>query len=221
MKLTKASIFNSPFLGVYSFCTDDYCLVPNTILSKEQKLFEEYTKAKMIKTHISQSTLIGVFLAGIKDRIVVCKDAIYSSEIEVIEKEGIKILLIDDYNAIGNLIAVNSHYGIASPMLDGKTVKDIGKFLNIEIEQRLVGGLEIPGSSIYVNDDLFIVNPNVSQKEFDYLRKMFKVKGIGTTLNYGDAFVGNDAVGNRNALLVGSATSNIELMKTDELIVEL
>lgn len=221
MKIGKATIYKSPFLGVYSFCTDDYCIVPNTILKKEEKFLEKYLDVKMIKTQINESSLVGVFLCGSGNKLVVQKESIYSKELEILEKEGLKVKLVDDYNALGNLISNNSTYGVASPLLKEETIQDISKYLNIKIDQKAISNLDVPGSCLFVNDNLFLINPNIKETEFEELEKKYNVKGASTTLNYGDVFVGNDVVGNKNSILVGNSTSNIEIRKVDDLILDL
>ena len=221
MKLKKADLNNSPYLGIYSYTNDDFCLVPNTIDEKEQKILEEMLDTKIINTTVNQSSLLGVYLVGLGNKLIVNEDSIRSSELEFLEKEGFNIKLIKDYNALGNLISVNKNYGFASTLLSEETVKEISKFLNIEIERRNCAGIDLPGSSIYVNDNLFLVNPNVSDDDFEYMLNKFKVPGVATTINYGGSFVGNDVIGNKNALLVGSSTSNIELMAVDNIIVDM
>ncbi len=220
MKLSKGTIYNSPFLGVYSFVTDDYCVVPNTILKKEEKNIQKHLKTKIIKTTINQSPLIGVYLLGNKNKIVVDEESITSKELNVLEKEGIKVKTVSDYNALGNLVAINSNHAIASILLKKKTISTISKFFNIPVKQDAIAGGDVPGSSLYVNDNLFIVNPKVSEKEYNKIEKNFKVKGKAQTLNYGDVFVANDVIGNKCATIVGHATSTVELIKLDELIVE-
>ena len=222
MKLKKTTINNNPYLGINSFATEEFCLVPTNVLKKEEKLLNEYFKdTKIIKTSINQSPLLGVFTIGVKDKLVIGSDDLIQSEIDLLEKEKIKVKIIDDYNALGNLISVNSNYGFAADFLKDKTIKEISSFLNIEIEKKKIAGIDLIGSSIYVNDNLFLVNPNISEEEFDYISKKFKVEGIPTTLNYGGSFVGNDAVGNNEVLFVGNNTSNAELLRVDDLIVDL
>ena len=222
MKLKKTTINNNPYLGINSFATEEFCLVPTNILGKEEKLLKEYFKdTKIIKTSINQSPLLGVFTIGVKDKLIIGSDDLIESEIDLLEKEKIKVKIIDDYNALGNLVSVNSNYGFAADFLKDKTVKEISSFLNIEIEKKKIAGIDLIGSSIYVNDNLFLVNPNISEEEFDYISKKFKVEGIPTTLNYGGSFVGNDAVGNKEVLFVGNNTSNAELLRIDDLIVDL
>jgi len=219
MNLGKAKINNVPYLGVYSVCTDNFCLVPNNILKKEEVVLEKYLKTKIIKMAISDSPLIGVYLLAHKDKIMVCKNSIKQNEIDILEKEGIKVKLIkEEYNALGNLVSFNSNYGFASELLSEKTVNEISSFFDIDVERKTLLSMDILGSSLYVNDSLFMVNPNVSEKDFNYFKKKLKVEGVATTLNYGDLFVGNDVIANKNAVLVGDATSNIELMKVDDVV---
>ncbi len=220
MKLNKGTICNSPFLGVYSFVTDDYCIVPNTILKKEEDRLKKQLDTKIIKTTINQSPLIGVYLLGLNNKIMVDKDSITPKEIEILEKEGIKIQTVTDYNALGNLVAINSNCAIVSVLLNKKTITNIEKFFNIPVKQQAIAGTDVPGSALYVNDHLFVVNPNIVEKDYKDFKKCFKVPGKAQTLNYGDVFVGNDILGNKNATIVGQSTSTAELIKLDELIVE-
>ena len=220
MRLTKSLICNSPYLGVNSICTDDFCLVPHNILPKEEKILSSFLNTKIIKMEINQSPLIGVYLKCVNNKVVVGSDSIHPKELEILEKEGIKVKLIEDYNALGNLLAINSKYGLASPLLSKESVKEISRFFGVPVDAKTCAGLDLPGSSLYVNDKFFLVNPNIKKIEFLDLEKKFGVMGRASTLNYGDAFVGNDLISNTNAIIVGSLTSNIELMKVDEIALE-
>ncbi len=222
MKLDRGTIYNSSFLNIYSYCSEKICIVPHSVLSKEEKLIEEILNVKVIKASINKSALIGVYLTGTNEKVVVEKNSIHLEEIEHLEKEGLKVKTIrDDNNAFGNLLAFNSSYGVASPLLLPETVSDMRKFFGVEIEQKQFAGLDLPGSSIFVNDSMFLINPRIDFKEFNYFKKKFNVPGKATTTNYGDVFVGNDSIGNKQGLLVGETTSNIEMRKIDELVVDL
>jgi translation initiation factor 6 len=222
MKLDRSTIYNSPFLNIYSYCTEKICLVPHSILPKEEKKLEEILDVKVIKASINKSGLIGVYVTGINEKIIVEKNSIHSEEIDQLEKEGLKIKTVsDDNNAFGNLLAVNSNYGVASPLLLPETVSEIKKFLKVEIEQKNFSGLDLPGSSIFVSDSMFLINPRITSKDFSYFKNKFKVPGLAITTNYGDVFVGNDVTGNKNGIVVGETTSNIEMTKIDELVLDI
>ncbi len=219
MRLAKAKISNTPFLGVYSVCTDDFCIVPGNILKKEETNIAKIMNTKIIKTSINDSPLVGVYLLAHKNKVVVCKNSIKPYEIEILEKNGITVKVVkEEYNALGNLVSLNSNYGFASPILSDKTIAEISDFFGITIEKKSILSLDVLGSIMYANDYLFIVNPNIDEKDFNYLKKKFKVEGIASTLNYGDLFVGNDVIANKHAVLVGDNTSNIELMKVDDVV---
>jgi len=222
MKFDRSTIYNSSFLNIYAYCTEKICVVPTSVLPKEERKIEEILNVKVVKTHINRSSLIGVYLSGIGDKLIVEKNSIYPEEIELLEKEGLKVkTLSNPDNAFGNLLAINSNYGFASPLLLPETVKEIQKFFNITIEKKACAGLDLPGSSIYVNDSMFLINPRVELKEFNYIKKMFNVPGLAITTNYGDVFVGNDTIGNKHGLLVGEITSNIEMTKIDDLVLDI
>jgi translation initiation factor 6 len=219
MKLNKATIYNSPFLGIYSICLDDYCIVPSTILEKEEKLISKYLDTKIIKTQINACSLIGVYLCSVGNKVAAQKDVLRPKELELLEKEGIKVKLVDeDCNAFGNLISANSNFGIYSPLLRDSTVLELNKFFNIKSEKMNLSGLDLPGSSLYTNDDLFVVSSNITTDEFNFIKDKFKVNGIATTLNYGDVFVANDIIANKKCVLVGNSTSNVELLRLDDLL---
>lgn len=218
MKLIKTRINNTPYLGIYSVCTDNFCIVPSNILKKEEDVLKKLN-TKIIKMSINQSPLIGVYLLAYKNKVVVAKNAIKESEIKILEKEGIEVKIVkEEFNALGNLVSINSNYGFASNLLSDKTISEISSFFNIPIEKKNILSIDILGSALYVNEYLYIVNPNISEKDFNYFKKKFKVEGIATTLNYGGVFVGNDVIANKHAVLVGDNTSNIELMKLDDVI---
>jgi translation initiation factor 6 len=219
MRLSRTKINNTPYLGVYSVCTDDFCIVPNNILKKEEAVLEKFLQTKIIKTSINDSPLIGVYLLAHGNKVVACKNSIKKYEIDLLEKNGIEVKLIkEEHNALGNLVSLNSNYGFASPILSDKTVSEISSFFDIKIEKKELLSLDILGSILYANDYLFIVNPTIDEKDFLAIKKKLKVEGIATTLNYGGLFVGNDVIANKNAVLVGANTSNIEIMKVDDVV---
>ena len=221
MKLSRATIYNSPFLGVYAYCSKDFCIVPDAILDKEAKILENILDTKILRTSVNGCSLVGVYLAGLNNKVVVEKNSIKSRELEFLEKENIKVKLVDDYNALGNLLSLNSNFGIASPLLKKETVKDLSNFFKIDIDQKSLSDMELPGSCLHVNDNLFVVSPSISDAEFDYISKKFKVPGVATTLNYGDVFVANDIISNSNGILIGNSSSNIEILKVDGLVLDL
>ncbi len=220
MKLIKSTILKSPYLGVYSFLNDDFCILPSTILQKEEAIFKKNINAKIIKTTINDSSLIGIYLTGVKNKLIVNEDSITPKELNILEKEGVKIEFVNDYNALGNIFAINKNIGVSSSFVKAETISKVNKFLKIDVIPKKIGTLDLPGANVYVNDYFFIANPRIKENEFKFLKDNFKVDGTSTTLNYGDSFIGKDVISNKDVLFVGNNTSNIELMKIDDMILD-
>lgn len=206
---------SSPYVGIFCSLTEELGIVPQAALPKEIKLLEKELDINIVKTNLGQTSLTGILSTGIKKKIVV-SNITENDEIKKLEKEGLEIMVLEGLTSTGNLIALNKNGGIVSPWVKEKPVKDLGDFFKIKLEKMRIADNEVPGASITVTNKGFICHPNISEKDFSKLEKVFGVKGIATTANYGDLFVGNSVIANTTGVMVGSLTSGIELGKIDE-----
>jgi len=215
MRIDKGTINASPFVGIFAVVTERIALLPYAVVPKEQVKFKELFDVEIIKTKLADSSLLGVMCAGISDRFVVSELAL-DSEIEMLKQAGLHIKRIGGLTAIGNLLRVNESGGIASRVLTRQQLTEIESFLKVKLTVTRVASLDIVGSAVVATDNGFIAHPNTLKEEFSMLKKSFGVDGIVTTLNYGDKFVGNDAVANSRAMLVGNRTTAFELLKIND-----
>lgn len=206
---------SSPYVGIFCSLTEELGIIPQAALPKEIKLLEKELDINIVKTNLGQTSLTGILSTGIKKKIVV-SNITENDEIKKLEKEGIETMVLEGLTSTGNLIALNKNGGIVSPLVKEKQVKDLGDFFKIKLEKMRIADNEVPGASITVTNKGFICHPNISEKDFSKLEKVFGVKGIATTANYGDLFVGNSVIANTTGVMVGSLTSGIELGKIDE-----
>ncbi|MCX8189684.1 MAG: translation initiation factor IF-6 [Candidatus Diapherotrites archaeon] len=212
MKIDKGTVNSSPFVGVFIVLTDTVALVPSGILPKEEAKLKNIFDVEIIKTKLSDSSLLGVLCSGMDKKFVVSELAL-DSEIEQLESLGLEIKRIEGTTAIGNLIRVSKKGGIASMILTKEQLSSIEYFFGINFYQTKIASLDIVGSCTIACENGFIVNPNVKQKELEVLKKAFGTDGIGCTLNYGDKFVGNSAVMNSKAMLLGNRTTTYEILR--------
>ncbi len=213
MEFLKKTIKASPYIGVFCVLTESVLLHPKGLYKKELNGLKKL-KVKLIPTKIASSSLIGVFSTGIENKIITTY-LIEEEEKQELEKQGIELKTIKT-TAIGNLIALNEHGGIASPLISKKQVKELEKFFKTPFTRTSIGGSELTGSSVRVTNKGFIVHPNISEKEFKLLEKIFKVKGTTATANYGDRFVANSVIANTKGIIVGNNTSGPEMARIDE-----
>lgn len=153
-------------------------------------------------------------MAGIGKKVVVPEMA-ERSEVKALEHAGLEVESVYS-TAIGNLAALNSKGGIISPLMPEAEKKRLENFFGVKFTGMTVAGSDVPGAAIAVTEKGFIVHPNVDEKEFKKIGKIFRVNGAAGTANYGDAFVGNDVIANSKGVVVGAYTSGHELMRIDE-----
>ena len=122
----------------------------------------------------------------------------------------------DGIAALGNLIALNENGMLLSPSIEKRQQKEIERFFGIPAQSFTIAGSDLVGSGITCTKQGFIAHPKILQKEFNALKKLFCVSGKATSVNYGDAFVGNSVLANAYGALVGTNTTPSELLRIDE-----
>jgi len=215
MRVLRETVKNSPYLGIFCAVSEKTALVPESIEKKELKKMQEALEVEAIKTSIASSSLIGVLCKGNSEGFVV-PEIIEKEELKKLENQGVKVKVIKGNLALGNLIAANDKKALLSPMIPKKCQKEISEFLNVEALQTKIAGNELTGSSAVVSNSGFIINMHSSQKEFDKIKKFLTLEGKATTANYGDPFVGNSVIANSKAIIAGSLSTTVEILKIQE-----
>ncbi len=216
MNFARGTVKGSPYIGVFCTVTDDIALVPHSATQKEAGIIEKTLEVTVLRSTIGNSNLLGVLSKGIGRKFAVSALA-EEEEIRALEKCSLEIMQIKEgFTSTGNLIALNKNSGIASPLLSTKSIEGAGKFFGVKFHEMKVADNDICGASVTVTNKGFICHPNISEKDFSTLEKIFGAKGAATTANFGDMFVGNSVIANSKGVIAGANTSGIELSKIDE-----
>src|SRR3989344_2374554 len=216
MNFSRGTVKGSPYLGVFCTATDEIALVPHSADKREARQIEGILGVKAVRAGIGNSSLMGVLSKGVGMKLAV-SSLIEKEEEKALEKEGIELLKIrGGYTSTGNLIALNRHGGIASPLLSEKEISGLAEFFGVKFTQMKIADHDICGAGTTVTNKGFICHPDISEKDFSLLEKIFSVKGMPTTANFGDMFVGNSVIANTKGVMAGANTSGIELSKIDE-----
>ncbi|HIH22014.1 MAG: translation initiation factor IF-6 [Candidatus Diapherotrites archaeon] len=215
MRILRESIKNSPYLGIFCIATEKHFIVPEQAERKVLEKIEEALEAEAIKASIASTSLLGVLAKANKHGIIIPEIA-EREEVQELEEKGIKAKVIKGNLALGNLIALNDSKAVLSPLISKKQQGEIEKFLKVECMQAKIGSSELAGSSMVLTNNGFLINNNASKQEFEKIKAFLGVEGKGTTANYGDSFVGNSVIANTKAVIVGSLTTNIELLRIKE-----
>lgn len=215
MEILKRTIQGSPYLGVFSVVSKDIGLFPVSATKKDLRGIKETLGIEALQTTVANSSLLGVFVCAYGKKLLL-PGSVEEREIKVLEDFGLKVRVVPDLSALGNIFALNKNAGLASNWLNKKTLKDVEKFFKIKFHQNIVNSTDLPGAFMVATDKGFIVNPNINDAEFKKIKKTLKVHGVATTANYGDAFVGSSVVANPKAAVVGLLTTGHELIRIDE-----
>ena len=213
MDIDKITVRESPYPGVFCSVNEELALVPKDIKKKELLQLKKFD-VEIIKTKAADSILLGVLLKGVGNKFV-APELLSEEEEDFFSSKGIEVLQLGN-KAYGNMMALNKNGGIVSAGVEKKFFSQIQDFFGIKLKHESFSCTDLVGSSIVVTDKGFIVNPEINEKEFSMLKKLFRVNGRATTANYGDIFVGNDVIANSQQVFVGSYTSGTELMRIDE-----
>lgn len=209
--------FNKDFnLGLYGLATDKYIIIGNDISTHQLETNENLKNIKIIKTSVASTNLVGIFLNGNSNGIIVSKDIVG------IEKDlkdiNYDILFLDTvYTALGNLILMNDKGCIISRLLKNHKNK-IERFFGIECEISSKDYLVIGSLAIATNKGC-LVSPLLSQDEIKKIERILDVKIDVGTANFGSYFIGSCILANSKIAIVSPKTSGIELSKIEEVLI--
>ncbi len=215
MRVDKRLLNASPFVGVFGILTEKLFLVPKNIQSKEEKGLADLVGVEVLKASIAASPLLGVLGLGVGNKIALSEIAL-AEEASTLEKAGLKVRILRGVTALGNLACITKKGGVVSPILSGEQTSELEEFFGVKLVVSRVAGLDLAGSSLVATNKGFIAHPQATPLELEKIRSAFGVKGILTTANYGDRFVGNSVLANTNAVIVGKNTTAHEIIRIEE-----
>ena len=215
MKIDLGTVRQSPFVGIFAIATEKIAFIPKQVSEKEEKMLKTLFDTELVKTSIANSSLLGVFAVANKKGLL-ATDIIEEHEEQELEKQGIKVKRVESMTAIGNLIAINDSKGLCSKLFTEKQVKEIEKFLGIEIAKGSIAESDIVGASMVATNKGFLARPEATEKELQTITKHFNLQGTTATANCGDAFIANSIIANSTSALAGKHTTGHELSRIDE-----
>jgi len=215
MTIDKLSFSNDPNIGLYSFATDEYCLVGN-IMNKEAEILQKNLNVKIIQSKISQTSLPGIFCAGNSNGIIV-PEIITDRELDFLKRQKNVLVLKGNNTALGNLILVNDKGCLISEKLKSKK-SEIKDFFGVRTEVSTIFGIDLVGTYAITNNKGCLTAKNITQKEQEFLEDVLKVKSGPATVNFGYSFVKSGVIANSFGLLVGSQTSGPELERISDVL---
>jgi len=212
LAIFRFSLFGSASIGVYSLATDKMVIIPPQAPVNKAKRLQEWLKAKVIRTTIGQSVLIGALTCANSNGIVLphfvreeeVKDIMSTSEFNMSVMETRK-------TAYGNLILANDHGAIVDPRLKRRDLRKIGDALGVEVVPGEIAGLPYVGSLATATNRGVLAHPLLREEEEKVLRDVLGVQVDVGTINCGIPYVATGLIGNTRSVVAGTITTGPEL----------
>jgi len=215
----RLNIYGSPYVGIFIFASDVVALVPEDAPEKVDRVLSMVLDVPVIRVSVAQSSLLGVFVAGNSNGLLLPYFATDREVAIVKDKVELRVeTLPTKVNALGNLILVNDRAALIHPRLfvDQRAVSLIRDVLGVEVNKGSIAGVPTVGSAAVVTNRGLLVHPMASEDEVKFLREYFKVNGDVGTINCGFPYVKAGVVANSKGAIVGSNTTGPELVKVEQ-----
>ncbi len=217
MNLQRTRLLGNPNIGVYVFANDNIAIVPPGLTSEEKRVVTEVLRVDIIETKIADSILAGVLIAGNNNGIILprtIRDEELSYLKHALKPYGLNIeVLRSRHTALGNLVLVNDKAAVVGEDMEREEIARISNALGVEVVQKNIMQLTIPGSLAVVTNNGGVIHPDASDREIRDLELILKVSIERATVNSGVPFIKTGLVANIYGVLVGELTTGPEIMR--------
>ncbi len=213
MRLEKTSFYNNPFAGLFIKTNNKITLLPKNAPEKLEKQIESTLRTKPVRLYVDQSPLLGIF-AAMNDNGCVLQELSEKHEQNTIKNEGLNLCILKNFSPGINILTNNKtcllNHEISSP-----DAKRIGDCLGVEVVRQRAG-IKTVGAVNVVTDKGLLAHNETSEIELKYLEKVFGVRGLVGTTNFGQTYNGFSVIANNHGALAGITTTGIEMQRIFE-----
>ncbi len=218
MHLLKANFNGNPNVGLYGFATDSYCLLSKEVNKKLVKQIEEVLKVPVHQIDICGTSLIGAFLAGNSNSLLVPSIA-FDSELEQLKKLKIPFTVIDTkHTALGNNILCNDNGCLLSTDFKKEEVEAIQKVLVVPTERGNIADLRIVGACGTSNTKGCVLHRDASDEDVKLIESLLKVRCETGTVNLANPYIKSAIIANSNGFIIGDLSGGPEINHIDEVL---
>ncbi|HYB76270.1 MAG TPA: translation initiation factor IF-6 [Nitrososphaerales archaeon] len=213
MGLHLVDIYRSPNIGVFLKANDKFILVPKGLAQTKSDKLSSGLEVSPVPTSIAESRLIGPLVSMNNHGILVSRLAESTELTEIASATGLNVARFNSkFTAVGNLVAANDRFAVASPLLDGPAVSQVKDVLGTEVEVMPVKEYTQVGALMVATNKGAAVYPGLDEKEISRLGDLFGVDAAPTSVNRGVPYVASGLVANSKNAVVGSQTTGPELV---------
>jgi len=206
------SLFGSASIGVYSLATDQMVIVPPQVPASKAERLGECLEAKVVRTTIGGSVLIGA-LACANSNGIVLPHFVRTEEVEAIgSASDFSVSIMETKKtAYGNLVVANNRGAVVDPRLKPKDLRRIEDGLGVEAVAGEIAGSPYVGSLAVATDRGVLAHPLLKESEGKVLGEVLGAPVDVGTINCGIPYVATGLIGNVRGAVAGTITTGPEL----------
>jgi translation initiation factor 6 len=215
MRAVKYVVRGSDCIGAFATATDNYVFAGSDLTKGNKNTLSEILKVRCIELSISNSNLIGIFMRGNSNGLLI-SNLVTDRELVHIKStcKEIKITVLESpLNAIGNNIMANDKIAIVNSDYDKRTMQTIGDTLDVEVVKATTGEFKTVGANNILTNKGIVVNNYCTDKEKDAIDKKAGITSVRATANTGSLGIGISVVANSYGVVVGNNTTGFELAR--------
>jgi translation initiation factor 6 len=168
---------------------------------------------EVIKASLAKSPLIGIFMVGNDNGVLVPSIAV-EEEVNELRRLGLNVAVLKTkYTAIANLVLTNNRKTVVSPIIEREYVNLIRDILGTEVVVDEICGTYLVGSIAVANDRGVLLSPDAKDDDVKKVRDYFNLNVDVGTVNRGRSFIRGGLVVNNNGGLVGNDTTGFEIVR--------
>ena len=220
MALLQKDLFNSPYSGVFCATNDLVTLIPPGIPEDDMEAISEALGTEVEVITIGGSSVLGTLIA-MNNKGNLVSNLITTLELEKLEEITAALdlnlgVLSERSNAIGNNFLVNDSGGFSNERL-GKRAKDKAEeILRVSLVSQSINDMDTLGMIGCITNKGGLCHPDISSFEKEAMEKVFDIKLMEGTVNFGLPLVGAGIVANSNGAVCGRQSTGVELGRMEE-----
>ena len=215
MGLKASDILGTSQVGVHLAMVGRVLFAPLQLSKKEVSGLEDSLGLEVAQMSIGGSALVGSLVAGNSNGIAVA-DIATEEEIDRLTSFGDVVVMESGVNAAGNLLIINEHGAIASPVLPQEGLDVLADTLKVNCAAISIAGNDTPGSVSVCNNRGVLIHPDVTDIEVETIESILDVPAMVGTVNFGSPYVGSGCIATDKGAWAGSQTTGPELNRIED-----
>ncbi|MBN1544434.1 translation initiation factor IF-6 [Candidatus Woesearchaeota archaeon] len=216
MHVLKTSFNGNPNVGLYAYCSNEYCLLGREVPEHRAKELAHVLGVPVHQMSICGTPLLGVFVTG-NSRVLLVPEIAFDNELRHLDKLGIGYEVIKSrLTALGNNLLCNDRGCLASTDFSADQKKRIRQALGVSLKPGKIAGLNTVGSLAALNSRGCMIHRDVTGKEKEYIEGLIGLKCIPSTVNMGSPYIKSGLICNDNGFVVGDLSGGPEIVNIEE-----